>query len=138
MSGYKHYAELVPPDPPPTTAALKGLAPCARGRSTVKAIKDHRANQRARSSPCSGSEKVASGYRLRNGDGPGTPADRALRQLERQWHELRRHVPGRLTNVSNLRGRQVRAQRQERGHLRERVGGGRARTGGRYRVRQTR
>src|SRR5215210_2959349 len=49
------------PEPPPVTAALTGLAPCARGRSTVRAIEDHQTKQRARSSPCSGSSLLAAG-----------------------------------------------------------------------------
>src|SRR5215212_3957036 len=50
--------------------------------------------RRILSLPVLGPRIPASGYRLWIGDSPGTPADRALHQLERQWHELRRHVPG--------------------------------------------
>ena len=88
-----------------------------------------------KSSPCSGSEYQQAGT-APDWDGLRKPAGPSLRRRERQWHELRRHVPGRSTSISNLRGRQVRAQREDCGDLREHAGCSRARTEGRCRVRQ--
>jgi hypothetical protein len=62
------------PRSPPTTAALTSLAPCARGRSTVQDIEDHHTNQRARSSPCSGSQDRPASIRV--GGRTDTPVNR--------------------------------------------------------------